>query len=149
MASLYQSLQLITHSHQGQSCVLSIKAVAQQRHTGTQLGEALPTDHLTPGQGRGLKVPGLCPGTEGSQARRSSMLPKTLPAQGLAAGMTTLGTETSLPLLCSGTLVCPELSRSRMSKQTNKWPISGVNQMTMTGVIYCPQCQALCQSLYT
>lgn len=58
LASLYQNLQLITHSHQRQSCVLGIKAVAQWRHTGTQLGVALPTDHLTLGQGRSLTVPG-------------------------------------------------------------------------------------------
>lgn len=65
------------------------------------------------------------PGTEGSQAWRSSILPKTPPAQGPAVGMTTLGTETSLPCLCSGTPLYLALSRSRMSKQTNKWPLSG------------------------
>lgn len=42
--------------------------------------------------------------TERSQARRSSMLPRTLPATGLTAEITTLGLLTCPPLLHLGTL---------------------------------------------
>lgn len=44
------------------------------------------------------------PGAEGDQARRSSSLPRTLPAQGLAVGITALAVLASSPLLYLGTL---------------------------------------------
>lgn len=94
------------------------------------------------------------PGAEGDQARRRSSLPRTLPAQGLAVGITALAVLASSPLLYLGTLRNtqhlggPTWVSEQMSGQIGRNGIQVSMKVTMTGVIYWTWCQALCWLLY-
>lgn len=88
-------------SHQEQSRVLDLKAAGQQRHTGTQLGEAL-REATEPGPGKKFlsSRQKAHPRTEGGRGGDTALLEHR--QLWLIAGMVSLGALTSLPLYTWG-----------------------------------------------
>lgn len=112
----------ITHSHQRQSRVLNIKAVGQQRRTGTRLGEALPTGPLTQSQGRSLKIPGQkhILGLREAKPGEAEACQELFQLRDWNDLTGSIGIPA--PFIRRNSVRCPVLRRPWMSKWTDEWP---------------------------